>query len=337
MLQTATQQRPTTVKQTPKQPKLLDQLRAEIRKRHYSLRTEKSYVAWCRRFVIFHGMKHPREMGAPEIEAFLSNLATARKVAASTQNQALCALLFLYRDVLGVDLPWMDDITRAKRPKRLPTVLSQQEVARLLRNVQGIEGLIIRLLYGTGARISEALRLRVQDINLDRSEIMIRAGKGNKDRRVMLPASIREDLRFQLDERLREHDRDVATGMADVELPDAIARKYPNARRQFAWQWVFASPTYSRDPRSGTIRRHHLHEKRVSRAIATACKAARITTRATAHTLRHSFATHLLENGYDIRTVQELLGHSDVETTMVYTHVLNRGGKGVVSPLDAIA
>lgn len=294
-------------------------------------------MQWCRRFILHHGKRHPATMGAPEVEAFLSHLATARHVAASTQNQALAAVLFLYRDVLGIELPWLENVTRAKRPQRVPVVLSRGEVQRLLRNVQGTEGLIIRLLYGTGMRLMESLRLRVKDVDLDRHEITIRHGKGGKDRRAPLPASLEDDLRRLLAERRRWHERDVATGMADVYLPDAIARKYPRAAREMAWQWVFASPRYSADPETGAIRRHHLDSKRIGRAIKRALVAARIDKHATAHTLRHSFATHLLEAGYDIRTVQELLGHKDVETTMVYTHVLNRGGRAVASPLDSLA
>lgn len=318
------------------QPKLLDRLRAAIRTRHYSYSTEQTYVHWCRRYILHHGKRHPADMGAAEVEAFLSHLAVDRHVSASTQNQALAALLFLYTHVLEIKLPWLDNLTRAKPSKRLPVVLSQQEVARLLRNVRGTEGLVIRLLYGTGMRIMEALRLRVKDVDFDRREITIRGGKGNKDRRVMLPDALREDLLRVREERRRWHDHDIACGLADVDLPDAIDRKYPRTRTEFAWQYLIASDHHSTDPRTGVIRRHHLHEDRIARAIKSALKAARIDKRASAHTLRHSFATHLLENGHDIRTVQELLGHVNVETTMIYTHVLNRGGKGVRSPLDAL-
>lgn len=318
------------------QPKLLDRLRAAIRVKHYSYSTEQTYVHWCKRFILYHGKRHPQDMGAPEVEAFLSHLAVDRHVSASTQNQALAALLFLYQNVLEIKLPWLDNLTRAKPSKRLPVVLSQQEVGRLLRNVSGTEGLVIRLLYGTGMRISEALRMRVKDVDFDRREITIRGGKGNKDRRVPLPESLRDDLLRAREERRRWHDHDVACGLADVDLPDAIGRKYPKARTEFAWQYLIASDHHSTDPRSGVIRRHHLHEDRIGRAIRAALKAARIDKRASAHTLRHSFATHLLENGYDIRTVQELLGHTNVETTMIYTHVLNKGGRGVASPLDVI-
>ncbi len=319
------------------QPKLLDRLRAAIRVKHYSYSTEQTYVHWCRRYILHHGKRHPADMGAAEVEAFLSHLAVDRHVSASTQNQALAALLFLYQHVLGIELPWLDNLTRAKPSKRLPVVLSQQEITRMLRNVRGTEGLVIRMLYGTGMRIMEALRLRVKDVDFDRREITIRAGKGNKDRRVMLPDSLRDDLLQIREERRRWHDHDIACGYADVDLPDAIDRKYPRARTEFGWQYLIASDHHSTDPRSGVIRRHHLHEERIARAIKRAVKAARIDKRVTAHTLRHSFATHLIENGHDIRTVQELLGHTDVQTTMIYTHVLNKGGRGVSSPLDVIA
>lgn len=334
-MQTTAPQRSRPV--TPaKQPKLLDQLRAEIRKKHYSLRTEQSYVSWCRRFILHHNKRHPKDMGAAEVEAFLSHLATHRHVAASTQNQALAAILMLYRDVLNIELPWLDNLTRAKRPKRLPTVLSQSETAKVLRNACGLEGLIIRLMYGTGMRLMECLRLRVQDIDFERNQIMVRAGKGDKDRRVMLPQSLRNDLIDTRDDREKMHEKDLALGFADVDLPGALDRKLPHARREFRWQYLFASPKYSTDPRTGIIRRHHLHEDRIGRQLRKAARAARIVKRITPHTLRHSFATHLLENGQDIRTVQELLGHKDVETTMIYCHVLNRGGRGVESPLDGI-
>lgn len=328
MQTTATQQ--IAQSKSGKQPKLLDQVRAEIRKRHYSLSTEKTYVQWSRRYILYHGKRHPTDMGAPEVEEFLSHLATTKHVAASTQNQALAALLFLYRDVLHVDLPWLDGVTRAKRPKKLPTVLSQAEAARLMRNVGGTEGLIIRLLYGTG------MRLRVQDVDFDRSEITVRDGKGGKDRRVMLPISLRDDLDDVLRERREWHEKDLALGFADVDLPGALDKKLPRARTELRWQYLFASHGYSTDPRTGIIRRHHLHEDRINRHLRKAAKAARITKRVTAHTCRHSFATHLLENGYDIRTVQDLLGHKHIETTQIYCHVLNRGGKAVASPLDGI-
>lgn len=317
-------------------PKLMDRLRAALRVKHYSLSTERTYVQWVRRYILFHGKRHPADMGAAEVEAYLSHLAVQGQVSASTQNQALAALLFLYHHVLGVDLPWLDQLTRAKRSRRVPAVLSQQETMRLLRQVHGIEGLIIKLLYGTGLRLMEGLRLRVKDVDFDRGEITVRGGKGDKDRVTMLPASLADELRDAVTERARLHRIDLACGLADVDLPHALHRKYPQAAQQLGWQYLFASPTYSTDPRSGVIRRHHLHEDRIQRAMRAACRKARIVKHATPHTLRHSFATHLLERGQDIRTVQELLGHAHVETTMIYTHVINRGGRGVGSPLDAL-
>lgn len=317
-------------------PRLLDQMRALIRVKHYSLRTEKTYLYWVKFFIRWSGMRHPVDMGAPEIEAFLSMLANERNVAASTQNQALAALLFLYRDLLDVDLPWLDGITRAKKPARLPVVLSQAEVASVLQRTSGMHGLIIRLLYGTGMRLMEAMRLRVKDIDFDSRIIVVRGGKGDKDRVVPLPMSLIQPLRDHLAARLKLHHIDQACGMVDVELPHALAKKYQNASKEWGWQFVFATQNYVRDPRSGVMRRHHIHEKGVQRAMRAAVIAANIAKPASCHTLRHSFATHLLEIGSDIRTVQELLGHSDVSTTMIYTHVLNRGASGVSSPLDRI-
>lgn len=318
-------------------PRLLDQMRALIRVKHYSLRTEKTYLYWVKFFIRWSGMRHPTDMGAPEIEAFLSMLANERNVAASTQNQALAALLFLYRDLLDIDLPWLDGITRAKKPARLPVVLSTSEVASILQKTVGVHGLIIRLLYGTGMRLMEAMRLRVKDIDFDSRIIVVRGGKGDKDRVVPLPASLTQPLRDQLAARLKLHHIDQACGKVDVDLPHALAKKYPNAPKEWAWQFIFATQNYVRDPRSGVMRRHHLHEKGVQRAMRAAVVSAGIAKPASCHTLRHSFATHLLETGSDIRTVQELLGHSDVSTTMIYTHVLNRGASGVASPLDRIA
>ena len=322
---------------TPQQPRLLDRMRAAIRVKHYSLSTERTYIHWVRRFIYCHQKRHPADMGAAEIECFLSALATELNVSASTQNQAMHALLFLYREVLGVTLPWLDGITRAKIAKRLPAVLTVTETQSLLRWLPNdTNGLIVRLLYGTGMRILECLRLRVKDVDLARGEIIIREGKGNKDRVTMLPASLAPALRDHLAARRRLHDIDLSTGRADVELPDAIERKYPRAGQEWAWQYLFAAPGYSTDPRTGVVRRHHWCERNIQRAVKAAAKAAGIAKLAHPHTLRHSFATHLLESGHDIRTVQELLGHSDVKTTMIYTHVLNRGGRGVVSPLDRI-
>lgn len=318
-------------------PRLLDQVRAAIRTRHYSLRTEQAYCHWIKRFVIYHGKRHPLDIGAAEIEAFLSHLATERDVSASTQNQALAALLFLYKNVLDRDLPWLDGITRAKHSQHLPTVLTQTETAALLRHLPNdTNGLVIRLLYGTGMRLLECLRLRIKDLDLQARAITIRDGKGGKDRVTMLPDSLVPALRDHLAVRRRWHDVDLAAGRADVDLPDALRRKYPRAPREWAWQYLFAAPGYSTDPRTGAQRRHHLGERNIQRAVKSAAAAAGIAKPVHPHTLRHSFATHLLEMGHDIRTVQELLGHSDVKTTMIYTHVLNRGGRGVASPLDRI-
>lgn len=315
-------------------PRLLDQVRARCQVKHYSVRTERAYSYWIRRFILENGTRHPREMGVIEVEAFLTRLATHDDVAASTQNQALSALLFLYRDVLRIDLPWMESVVRAKRPQRLPTVLSQEEVRRLLAMLDGQCALMASLLYGTGMRLMECLRLRVQDVDFDRGEIVVRDGKGAKDRRVPLPQRVRVRLVEQV-ERVRVlHAQDVETGGGAVYLPHALHRKYPNAARELDWQYVFPSRRLSRDPRSGEIRRHHVDEAVLQRAIKAARINARIAKPATCHTLRHSFATHLIEAGQDIRTVQELLGHKDVATTQVYTHVLGRGANGVVSPLD---
>lgn len=319
-----------------KQPTLLEVVQQKVRVKHYSIRTEMQYLQWVKRFILFHHKRHPREMGGPEVEAFLSHLATHGNVSSSTQNQALSALLFLYREVLGISLPWMDDVVRAKKPQRLPVVLSKQEVGKILDHMQSTHGLIARLLYGTGIRIMECCRLRVQDIDFDRGELLIRNGKGAKDRVTMLPKSLVEPLRAHLIWRKALFDADTAKGKAEVYLPDALERKYVNAATSWAWQYVFCSGSYSVDPRSGRERRHHLDEKLVQRAVKKAVGLAGVNKPATPHTFRHSFATHLLEGGYDIRTVQELLGHSDVSTTMIYTHVLNKGGRGVSSPLDTL-
>lgn len=319
-----------------KQPRLLDRVRAAVRTRHYSLRTEEAYIHWIKRFILFHGKRHPAEMGGPEVEAFLSDLAVRLNVAANTQNLALSAVLFLYRDVLEIKLPWLENVTRAKKPQRLPTVLSRSEVTALLAELPAnVQGLVARLLYGSGMRLMEGVRMRVKDVNLARREIVVRDGKGGKDRVTMLPAVLVEPLRAQLAARRTVFDRDLADGRADVWLPDTLARKYPNAPREWGWQYVFAAERFSTDPRSGAVRRHHINEQRIQRAVREAGRRAGLAKSVSPHVLRHSFATHLLEDGYDIRTVQELLGHKDVNTTMIYTHVLNRGGRGVVSPLDA--
>ena len=315
-------------------PKLLDQVRDKIRVKHYSIRTEKQYLQWIKRFIFFHGKQHPRDLGAAEVESFLSHLATEGNVSASTQNQALSALLFLYREVMGIVLPWMDTMVRAKKPQRLPVVLNRSEVALVLERMEGVYGLMARLLYGTGMRLMECCRLRVKDVDFGQREILIREGKGAKDRVTMLPSTLILPLQEHLAKRRRLYEDDFAKGMAEVFLPDALARKYPKAANEWAWQYIFSSGSYSVDPRSGNERRHHIDEKLLQRAMKRAVTASGIVKLATPHTLRHSFATHLLQNGYDIRTVQELLGHSDVSTTMIYTHVLNKGGRGVVSPLD---
>lgn len=311
---------------------VLDALRVE----HYSLKTEKTYWHWIRRFVTYHHGRKPSEMEAPEVHAFLSHLALNEGVAASTQNQALNAVVFLYRKVIRKEIGDFSDFPRARRGKRLPVVCSREEVLRLLNLVEGVEGLVIRLLYGTGMRIAECLRLRVQDVSFDRNEITVRGGKGDKDRRVPFPSSLRDALRAQLDWRKQLFEGDRKTNMHEVELPDALARKYPSAPYEWKWQYVFPAEGFSTDPRSGRVRRHHLHEVRIQRAVRQAADEAGIASRITPHTLRHCFATHLLEAGQDIRTVQELLGHSDVKTTMIYTHVLNKGPLGVVSPLDTL-
>ncbi len=317
--------------------RLLDQVREACRVRHYSQRTERAYTQWVKRFVLFHAKRHPREMGAVEVGAFLSHLAVAGRVSASTQNQALAALVFLYRQVLDAPaLPFeLDDLVRARVPSRLPVVLSQDETRALLANLAGESRLVAALLYGAGLRLLEALRLRVKDLDLERGEIVVRDGKGRKDRVTMLPRSLAADLRAQLERAHALHTGDLASGYGAIALPDALERKYPGAARDWGWQWVFPASRRFRDGETGTERRHHLHETVVQRAVRRAVHAAGIAKPASCHTLRHSFATHLLASGYDIRTVQELLGHRDVRTTMIYTHVLNRGGRGVRSPLDS--
>jgi integron integrase len=317
-------------------PRLLDRVRDAIRRRNYSYRTEETYVHWIRRFIFFSGKRHPEDMGAAEVTAFLSHLARERDVAAATQNQALSALLFLYKEVLARPLPWLDDLERAKRPARLPTVLSRSEVQRMLAAMRGTKWLMASLLYGAGLRLTECLKLRVKDVDFEYRQILVRDGKGAKDRVTMLPQSTIEPLKRQLAVAKVFHDADLAAGHGDVELPDALARKYPRAPYEWAWKFVFPSHKLSIDPRSGALRRHHVYENYVTRGVKEAARAARIDKHVSCHTLRHSFATHLLEGGYDIRTVQELLGHADVSTTMIYTHVLNKGGRGVASPLDGL-
>ncbi len=315
-------------------PRLLDEVRRRLRLRHYSLRTEQAYVGWIRRYVRANGKRHPRALGAAEVERFLSDLATAGSVSAGTQNQALSALLFLYREVLQIELPWLDQVVRAKRPRRVPTVLSRDEARRLLAALTGRTWLIGSLLYGTGMRLMECLRLRVKDVDFERREITVRDGKGGRDRRTMLPGALIEPLRREIERARLLHRGDLDAGLGETRLPHALARKYPQAGRDFGWQFVFPSDKRSRDPLDGTLRRHHFDDAMPARALKRARHTAGIVKPLSAHTLRHSFATHLLEDGHDIRTIQELLGHKDVATTQIYTHVLNRGGHGVHSPLD---
>src|SRR6266540_4544651 len=315
-------------------PRLLDQLRAVLRRKHYSLRTEEAYVGWVKRFVLFHDKRHPREMGLPEVEAFLTDLAVQQQVAASTRNQALSALLFLYAEVLQQPLAGPIHAVRAKQPERLPTVLTREEVTRVLDALTGVQQLMAKLLYGSGLRLMECVQLRVKDVDFAQHQVMVRDGKGGKDR--VTPLS--ERLVAPFEEHLHRvellHKRDLREGYGAVFLPDAFARKAANASRDWIWQYVFPAEQRSTDPRSGAVRRHHLDESGLQKAVKRAAQLAEIPKRVTCHTFRHSFATHLLEDGYDIRTVQELLGHRDVKTTMIYTHVLIRGGKGVRSPLD---
>jgi integron integrase len=318
----------------PAEPRLLERLSREVRRRRLALRTEQAYRHWARRFVLFHGKRHPSELGGEALAEFLTHLAVDTGISAATQNQAMAALLFLYRDVLRIELGELPPMTRAKRPKRLPVVLSRDETRRLLAELDGVPRLVATLLYGGGLRLLEALRLRVKDLDFARHEILVRGGKGDRDRRTMLPASAVADLKTHLERVAKMHRQDLDQGKGHVQLPGALARKLAGATRDWRWQWVFPSRGWSTDPRSGETGRHHLYPERMQRAVASAARSAQIAKRVTCHTLRHSFATHLLEAGYDIRTVQELLGHRQVATTMIYTHVLNRGGLGVRSPLD---
>lgn len=319
------------------QPKLLDQLRRCIRDKHYSLRTERVYVYWARWYIRFHGLRHPAEMGATEIQAFLSYLANERKVSVSTHHQALCALLFLYKNVLRIELPWLDKLQRPVKQARRPTVLTRQELELVFAQMEGVHLLIARLLYGTGLRLMECAQLRIKDVDFQRREITVREGKGGKDRITMLPMTLVQPLRDQIAYARTLYDEDRLNQRNGVMLPGVLERKYPSASTQWGWYWVFPSDHESTDPRNGVRRRHHLYEQTIQRAIKRAVAAAKLTKPASTHTLRHSFATHLLEAGYDIRTVQELLGHADVSATMIYTHVLNRGGRGVLSPVDQAA
>ena len=335
---------PNSAAISPKSPlpdkpkaKLLDQVRDILQLKHYSLRTEQSYTDWIRRFILFHSKRHPRDMGEKEVTAFLSHLASERHVAASTQNQALSALLFLYGEVLKHPLGWLADIERAQTPKRVPVVLTREEAHAIIHALSSPYRLMGQLLYGSGLRLMECLRLRVKDVDFAYKQITVRDGKGFKDRVTLLPESVIEPLRTHLREAEKIHQQDLRKGFGEVWLPFALAQKYPSAARSWAWQYIFPAPRRSLDPRSGVERRHHLNEKSLQLAVQHAVQSVGLTKPASCHTFRHSFATHLLENGYDIRTVQELLGHKDVSTTMIYTHVLNKPGLGVRSPMDALA
>jgi len=313
---------------------LLEQVREAVRTRHYSIRTEEAYIRWIREYILFFDKRHPAELGAKEVSAFVSHLAVNRNVASSTQNQALSALLFLYREVLDLPIGWVEDVERAKRPKRLPVVFTREEVRAVLSHMRAETWLMASLLYGSGLRLMECVRLRVKDVDFAQFQITVREGKGDKDRITMLPPSLVQPLERQLERAKALHEMDVREGFGHVYLPYALARKYPNADREWGWQYAFPARQRSVDPRSGREQRHHIAETALQKAVRVAVKGAGITKLGSCHTLRHSFATHLLEAGYDIRTIQELLGHADVQTTMIYTHVLNKGGKGVKSPLE---
>jgi integron integrase len=315
-------------------PKLMDQLRESLRARHYSRRTEQTYCSWVKRFIFFHNVRHPEKMAEPEINAFLTHLAVKEKVSASTQNQALSALLFLYRHVIGREVGALSDVIRARKPKRLPVVMSHSEVKAVLADLSGYKWLMASLMYGAGLRLMECLRLRVQDIDFSRNEILVRDGKGAKDRITMLPESRKSPLLNHLKQVRMVHEKDLADGWGRVLMPDALDRKYPNASKDWRWQWIFPQENRWENTKTGQQGRHHIHESIIQKAVAGAVRKSALTKHASCHTFRHSFATSLLEKGYDIRTIQELLGHKDVKTTMIYTHVLNRGGKGVKSPVD---
>ena len=317
-------------------PKLLDQLREALRARHYSRRTEQTYCSWVKRFIFFHNVRHPEEMAEPEINAFLTHLAVKEKVSASTQNQALSALLFLYRNVISREVGELGKVIRARKPKRLPVVMTREEVKALLANLSGDKWLMASLMYGAGFRLMECLRLRVQDVDFSRNEILVRDGKGAKDRITMLPESLRSPLKDHLKRVKTVHERDLADGWGRVLMPNALSRKYPNASKDWRWQWVFPQEKRWKNTKTGEEGRHHVHETILQRTVKEATRKAGLVKHVGCHTFRHSFATHLLEAGYDIRTIQELLGHKDVSTTMIYTHVLNKGGHGVRSPVDGL-
>jgi integron integrase len=315
--------------------KLLDQVRSKMRLKHYSYHTEQAYLKWIRRYIFFHNVKHPAEMGAPEIEQFLSHLATEGNVTASTQNQALFAVLFLYKEILQIELPWLEKFTPAKKSSRVPVVLTKEEVKLILNQLTGANWLIANLLYGSGLRLNEALRLRVKDLDFGFRQIVVRDGKGGKDRFTILPTKLIEPLHMQLKSAQKLHEQDLRHGLGKVEMPFALARKYPNAEREWAWQYVFPSKSLSRNPRTVTVGRHHVSPSSLQKVFRDALKKSRIAKNASPHSLRHSFATHLLQDGYDIRTVQELLGHRELSTTMIYTHVLLQNRLGVQSPIDS--
>tara|TARA_R110002072_G_scaffold30092_2_gene94231 strand:- start:17170 stop:18141 length:972 start_codon:yes stop_codon:yes gene_type:complete len=315
-------------------PKLLEQVRQKIRFLHYSRKTEQSYVQWIRRYILFHGKRHPKELGGEELSSFLNYLANKENVSASTQNQALSAIIFLYKQILDIDVGEIPEFQYARKPKRLPVVLTQNEVKRVFEYLNEPHKTMVGLMYGAGLRLNECLELRMLDVDIERCEITVRRGKGNKDRRTLLPEFVIPGLKLAIDKAQQFHEIDKIKGITHVHMPDALVRKYPNAGKQLKWQYIFASHKTSTDPITRNIGRHHIHTKSVSRAISNAVRKANIMKHVTAHVFRHSFATHLLENGYDIRTVQELMGHSNVNTTMIYTHVLNKGGHGVKSPLD---
>ncbi len=317
-------------------PKLLDQMRNRLRVLHYSIHTETSYLDWVKRFILFHGKRHPESMGSQDIEVFLDYLAVEKQVAASTQNQALSAILFLFKEVLRIDPGWISSSKRAKRPQKIPTVFSHEEIKRIFLHLDGVCWLMGHLLYGAGLRLMECVRLRVKDLDFDHNQIIVRSGKGDKDRRTVFPVIVRDFFTVHLEKIKLMHEKDVADGVGSVYLPHALERKYPGADSEWLWSYVFPSHKLSEDPRSGVVRRHHMDGQALQRKVKKAIRLADIPKQGSCHTLRHSFATHLLEAGYDIRTIQELLGHKDIRTTMVYTHVLNKGGRGVISPSDIL-